>query len=524
MSFQEITSGVRNDMLFQSILFEHLPNYDEIQAAEMPPFFIDLNLDQVIDAICAGRQEYNLKPFFYFPLHNVETIRYRQEVAQDLESDEVLKHINEFAQKMVIVRRYLGMVGKLDYHYHKAGWFLEAAIVYCEAIRNLAQDLSLAELKSRGFLAFREYVDRYVNSEYFQSLLAETIRCKAELSNIQYSIIIKGNRIGVRKYESEIDYSEEVERTFEKFKQGAVKDYKVKNIKSSGFNHVEAQILDFVAKLYPDIFTNLDVYYEKHQDFVDRTLRVFDREIQFYVAYLEYIQRIKQAGLKFCYPEVSGENKEISEEDGFDIALANKLVAEDAMVVCNDFYLKGKERIIVVSGPNQGGKTTFARMFGQLHYLASLGCPVPGRQAQLFLFDRLFTHFEKEEKIKNLRGKLHDDLVRIHEILDRATPASIIIMNEIFTSTTLKDAVFLSEKIMERIIGLDLLCVCVTFIDELSSLDDKTVSMVSTIVPDNPALRTFKIIRRPSDGLAYAISIAEKYHLTYSLLKERIKE
>jgi len=524
MGFQEITSKVRDDMRFRSILFERIPNYNEIQVAEMPPFFVDLNLDQVVNAVCEGRQEYNLKPFFYLPLHNVETIQYRQAVAQDLESDEILKCIDTFAQKMVVVRRYLGMVSKLDYHYHKAGWFLEAAVVYCKAIRDLGQDLSRAALKSRGLLAFREYLDHYVNSEYFQSLVQETAQRKTDQSTIQYAIIIKGNRVGVRKYELGNDYSEEVERTFEKFKQGTVKDYKVKNIKGSGFNHVEAQILDCVARLYPKIFSTLDDYCEKHQHFMDETIRIFDREIQFYVAYLDYIRRIKQAGLKFCYPEVSAEEKEIFEVDGFDIALANKLVAEGAPVVCNDFTLKGKERILVISGPNQGGKTTFARMFGQIHYLASLGCPVPGRQAKLFLLDQLFTHFEKEEQIKNLRGKLHDDLVRIHEILDQATPEGIIIMNEIFTSTTLKDAVFLSKKIMERIIALDLLCVCVTFIDELSSLSEKTVSMVSTIVPENPALRTFKIVRRPSDGLAYAISIAEKYHLTYSQLKERIQE
>jgi DNA mismatch repair ATPase MutS len=287
-------------------------------------------------------------------------------------------------------------------------------------------------------------------------------------------------------------------------------------------NHVEAQILELVARLHPETFSKLGEYCAHHQSYLDDTVARFDREVQFYLAYLEHIEPFKSRGLAFCLPLVSAQSKEIHAREGFDLALASKLMSQTEPVVCNDFYLTAAERVLVVTGPNQGGKTTFARMFGQLHYLASLGLPVPAQEARLFLADGLFTHFEREEDLQTLRGKFEDELLRIHEILQHATGDSILIMNESFGSTTLKDALLVGTAVMRQIAELSVPCVFVTFVDELASLSDATVSMMSTVVLDDPAARTYKVVRKPADGLAFAAALAEKYGLTYESLKRRI--
>ncbi|NCP86937.1 MAG: DNA mismatch repair protein MutS [Anaerolineae bacterium CG_4_9_14_3_um_filter_57_17] len=507
-------------MTFFSILFDNDDLPKETEAA--PACFSDLNLDQIVKAVTARKKDYRLAPFFYTPLRSAETIRYRHEVMRDLENESLLAHIETFAEKMVIVGRYLGLVEKLEFHHHKQGWFLDAALVYCEAIGSLAENLAQINLTSRGLLALREYLTQYVTSPAFQSLTAEACKVKEGLAGVRYSIIIESGKFKVLKYEDEPDYSVEVEKTFAKFQQGAVKDYRSELGKASGMNHIEAKILEFVTLLYPEAFAALDRFRAGHTQFVDEALRTFDREIQFYIAYLDGMRDLRHKGLIFCYPEV-GASKEVFVRDGFDLALAQTLLFSEKPVICNDFALTNPERVMVVTGPNQGGKTTFARMFGQLHYLASLGLPVPGRAARLFLCDNIFTHFERAEDIRNLRSKLQDDLVRLHEIFSRATPDSLIILNEVFASTSLKDAVFMSKEIMRRALELDLPGVWVTFIDELASFGEKTVSMVSAIVPEDPARRTFKIVRRPADGLAYALSLAEKHRLTYAQLKERIR-
>ncbi len=507
-------------MSFLSILGER--DHLQLETANQPDFFPDLNLDEIVDNITKPKQEYNLKPFFWTPLGNVEAILYRQEVMRDLENQTVMNHIKTFSAKMSSVRRYLEMANKLDYDYHRKGWILEAALLYCEAVMDLNDHLANTSLCSHGLLTFREYLQSYLHSPGVQSLLTEAQEVKRVLSAVQYCVLIGTGKFKVKKYEGETDYSPEVEKTFAKFKQRDAQDYVVKLPERAGMNHIEAKILEFVTRLYPAPFAFLDDFCAQHTTFVDEIIQSFEREIQFYVAYLDFIADLKQRGLPFCYPEVSALSKEIEVRDSFDLALAQAQRQREQPIVLNDFFLHEPEHILIVTGPNQGGKTTFAHMFGQVHYLASLGCPIPGRKARLFLFDRIFTHFEQGEDIQNLRGKLEDDLIRIHEMLARGTANSIFILNEIFTSTTFQDAFFLSKEIMARLMDLDALVVWVTFLDELASMTAKAVSMVAMVDMDDPTIRTFKVVRRPANGLAYALSLAQKYGLTYEQIMERL--
>jgi DNA mismatch repair protein MutS len=508
---------------FSSLLSEAAAGQQDAEDQGDRTFVSDLYLDQIVEAIAGDREERDLlTALLYQRVPDAGTLYYRHEVFRDLEDSALFDAARQFAGQIRQVRAHLGQLGKMHSGHQQEGWFLDAAAIYCDAIRSLARDLASRPIASRGLLAFRDYLAAYLASAEFARLASDTADRKDDLARVMYQVRIKGARVEVSRYDGEEDYSAEIARTFERFQQGAVEDYRVKYRTWPGMNHVGAQILDLVARLFSDEFSALGDYCRRHAGFVDPTIGQFDRELQFYLAYLDYIRPLRSAGLSFCYPELTARSKEIFASDTFDLALAAKLAASSTAVVTNEFHLSEPERVIVVSGPNQGGKTTFARTFGQLHHLASTGCPVPGSAARLFMYDQIFTHFEREEDITNLTGKLEDDLIRIQKALQTATASSIVIMNEIFTSTTLSDARFLGEKVMAKVVELGLLCVYVTFVDELASLGPTVVSMASTIVPDNPAERTYKVIRKPADGLAYALAIADKHRVTYEQLRGRL--
>jgi DNA mismatch repair ATPase MutS len=406
-------------------------------------------------------------------------------------------------------------------------YFLNRLIEYKKNVLYLLEDLEKAPLKSEGLIQFREDLKEYASSEEFKKLSGETEELKRKMQEIIFRISVKDNHITIKKLPPDsldewgkTDFEEEINKFFGQFAESRTS---FPNLISEDLelNPVEEQILEALMRLYPEPFSHLEKYYKKQWAFVPQELISYHQELGFYIVWLEYIIPKQDAGLSFCFPMIIKSSEDFMAANCFDLMLADQMSKDDQQLIRNNLILHPGEHILVLTGPNQGGKTTYARMVGQLFYLASLGIPVPGTVVKIFLPDHIFTHFERQESQETLNGKLKDDIVRIHDILEKATSNSLILINEMFSSTTLRDAEWLAKKILDKIDQIGCLCLYVTFINALSDYIPGTVSLISQIGKDGEE-RTYQIIRSDSDGRAYAKSMVDRYALTYKSITERI--
>jgi len=488
---------------------------------ESPPeVFADLHLDALTAMVILGREDHDLGALFRRRLGTAEAVRYRQEVARDLERAEVRAAVTAFAAEMRRMRRHLRAAGDERYVVARQHQLLRAALIHVRTVARLSESLSAATLHSAGMRALEAALRAHVAEPAFRRLAGDAEAVASQLAQVTYRLTVSGPTVRVAAaVPDEPDFTAEILQTFERFRRQPAKSYLKDVPRSQGVNHVQAAIVDQVARLHPEPFAELAAFVAAHPRFVDPLLERFDREAQFYLAWLDFADSLRAQGLAFCYPEVIPERADSSATGMFDPVMAVKLLEQGRTVVCNDFSLSGPERILVVTGPNQSGKTAYARCLAQCHHLAALGLPIPASRARLVLSDHILTYFEHGENLEDLAGKLLDDLVRARAMIEGATPTSLLVFNELFTSTTLDDAVDLATEVMRRVIDVGCGCVFVTFIDELASLGPSTVSIVSTT---EDSRRTFRLERHPAEGLAYAHALAERHGLGYRTLRHRL--
>ncbi len=457
-------------MEYRSILFDQLhPPKIEFERAPSP-FIHDIHMDQIIQDMLRGKDVYQLEPLFYTKLERVESIRYRSAIMQEIDASLSVHSLAAFSHNMRKVREYMQYSQSFPDKEQQMKWLLDAAHLYCQAMMELHQIMSAIELQSQGLKHVYEWLTHYIRSTDFASLSKDTHELHQTFNEIQFSVTIADGKIKLSTSDDDQDYCKTLSSIF-LHRQHNEEHVDMRLSVGLQLSDIEKDLLNMIRKHNPKPFHMLQAYYAKHQRFIALPVMTFDREIQFYVTSLQFFQSIKNKGFAYCYPTIT-ETNELHMRGGYDLSLASSKLHTGQAVIGNSFDLESNERVCVLTGPNQGGKTTFARSLGQIFHLSSIGCPVPCQEAALFEFDRIFTHFPSQEQPGTSSGKLKDELLRLKPILENATSRSVVLLNELFFTTTTHDAYTMGSRVLQIFLQRGTMCLYVTHVFELALSHD----------------------------------------------------
>lgn len=278
-------------------------------------------------------------------------------------------------------------------------------------------------------------------------------------------------------------------------------------------------------------------------------LIALEGEIAFYLGAVKLVRRIEAAGLPMCQPDIlPREARACEARDLFNLNLALRMLAREpsadlrGRVVLNDVAFGeptagAAGRIFILTGPNQGGKTTFIQAVGLIHVLMQAGLPVPARQARISPVDAIFTHFAAEERPELESGRLGEEARRLGEIFAYATRHSLVLLNESLSSTSPDESLYLARDVVR---GLRLLGARAIFATHLHGLaaaaeqintetpgDSCVASLIAQTLARNGAdeasVRTYKIVPGPPQGMSYARDIARKYGISFEQIEALVQ-
>lgn len=188
-------------------------------------------------------------------------------------------------------------------------------------------------------------------------------------------------------------------------------------------------------------------------------------ELAFYIGCLNLRQELARKKVPVCVASpVAMEERRLSFQGVYDVCLALHL---DKGIVGNDANADGKD-LMLITGANQGGKSTLLRAVGLAQLMMQCGMFVPADWFRSSVCDSLFTHYKREEDIGMKSGKLDEELSRMSDIVDHITPHSMILLNESFAATNEREGSEIARQIITALMEKRITVICVTHLYELA--------------------------------------------------------
>jgi len=483
----------------------------------------DLQLDPVLSAMANGEEFlYRVaKSALLSGLGNgPDVILYRQAVLKDcLKNPSVVKELYKLTVSVIGDRKVSHWTAGLAYSplsmLSRAVETLQVFLGTLKMLRSIA-DQDADKFESEGFTEFFARLKGEITSEY----LAEIEEHLGEL-NLRDEVLIgaqlgKGNRGSNYVLLKPQSQKKWLQRMFSKGLRGytfRINDQdetamrKLGELRNRGINSVAnatAQSVDHVLNF----------------------LVMLRTELAFYLGCVNLHDRLMELGEPMCFPVVAAASeRRLASEGLYDISLALSLGKQ---VVANDINADNKS-LIIVTGANKGGKTTFLRSVGLSQMMMHCGMFVPARSFSANLCTGLFTHFKRKEDVSMESGKLDDELNRMSQIADHLSANSLVLFNEAFAATNEREGAEIARQIVaalsERQVKVIFVSHLYQFAHELyQGRTDGTLFLRAERKADGT--RTYKLIEGEPLDTSYGVDLYNRIfgtgeHETYAKVQKR---
>lgn len=498
-----------------------------------------------------------------------QIIHYRQAILADLLSNEALVlHLQVVLETILDLERYLGAPQWVENPLRQVAWRLSELDNYVTCMVQFDEILQAAseQLQSDGLQRLRDMIHEIVQAESF-------IELQQSLPDLLPKIrAIRSITIGINLDEQlrpvsatlldaniqPVTGSSILNRLLRREKtpeEGAGPLHNARDLNTGGA-HFQVELEDRNSPFMPQLFKDLSELMEATSRPIAQALRRYTHintrflialkdEIAFYLGAVKMIQSLQQAGLPMCAPEVAPMPSRIMHmTDLYNVNLAlqlqNRQRPAGEVVVRNDAIFDDDiGRIYILTGPNQGGKTTYTQAVGLAYLLMQAGLHVPAVRATLSAVDGIYTHFATEERPEQEAGRLGEEARRLSRIFEQATRYSLVLLNESLASTAADESLFIAQDVVRVLRKLGARAVFATHLHNLAAEceqlnaqtegDSRVVSIVSHVAleegPDGQVVRrTYEIKPGPPVSRSYAVELAARYGISYEQLMDVLRQ
>lgn len=391
---------------------------------------------------------------------DLDTILYRQSILRDcLKNPSTVREIYDLATESTekgrkgywgFSSRYPGMI------LHSSIELLEVFVSRLKKLRNIA-DEHADEFESEGFATLFAMLKRELSDEYFAEVQDHLRELKFRDGVLLSAGLGKGNKGTNYVLRKSPDKKQSwKERIFAQ--KPPVYTFYIHPRDESGARAL-SELRDRGINLVANALA-------QSTDHILSFFNMLRTELAFYVGCLNLHDQLARKGEPVCFPvpEAASEHRH-SLTGLYDVCLT---LSMDQRVVGNDVNADNKE-LVIITGANQGGKSTFLRSIGLAQLMMQCGMFVPAVSFCANVCDGLFTHYKREEDATMKSGKLDEELSRMSDIVDSVRRNSMVLLNESFAATNEREGSEIARQIICALLEKHIKVFFVTHLYECAS-------------------------------------------------------